>query len=180
MLSGWEQLIQYASSMRHLSTAFPAGTSVLQVMPASRMPNLRGLATAIPHLTSGVTFALVAGGSIVVIAVAVWAGRHASTQWQFAIAVSATTLVGYHVLMHDLSILLVALAVLLDDIDTRAFWSVPLVWLAPILSFFGYDYLTAVALIAFFIAVILRTRQKLASELTPRAHAPYPTAMRIV
>jgi hypothetical protein len=151
---GIDGLIHYTRSLRNISTTFAVGGKVLYLMPVSRMPNLRGLILAIPHLPSGVATALVLILSLVLFGLAAWSGRKASTQWQLAIAVSAAAVIGYHVLMHDLSILLIPMAMLLDQRIARGLWNIPTVWLFAPLCFFAYDYVVALPVLGLFLFLV--------------------------
>jgi Glycosyltransferase family 87/Glycosyl transferase family 2 len=173
MISGWSPLIGYVRSLHSIRTAFTAGNSVLYIMPVERMPDLRGMVHAIPHLTSGFALAVTGFLSIVVVIVSIWAGRRASADWQFAIAASATTLVGYHVLMHDLSILFISLTVLLDQSDDGVLWIVPIVWLSPLICFFAYDYVVPIALIFFFVLLAMQARQPSAARRMQFSSTPF-------
>jgi len=170
LLSGAGQLAHYVYSLQHLSSAFPSGTSVLQIMPAARMPDIRGMVAAIPFLPPTTALAMTIMLSLLVSIVSIWAGRKAPVQWQFAIAVCATTLVGYHVLAHDLSILLIPLAVLLDKSSASTLWIVPITWLSPLLCFFGYNQIVPIVVVGLFIVVVQISRQQAAiqqSQLQP-------------
>jgi hypothetical protein len=156
LVSGINGLVQYALSLRDISTKFTAGGQVLYLMPVSRMPNLRGLIFAIPHLRSGLATVLVLTLSLVLFALAAWTGRNASTQWQLAIAVSVATVIGYHVLTHDLSILLIPMAMLIDQRDARGLWNIPFVWLSTVLCFFAYDYVVALPVLGLLLFLVLR------------------------
>jgi hypothetical protein len=158
---GWPQLLHYAFSLNRISTSVSVGTDVLYVMPVARMPNLRGLVAAIPYLNSGTVFAIAVAISALLAGLAFWIGRNASKETQFAIAVAAVPLIGFHVLMHDLSVLLIPVAVLLENIDSKGFWSIPLIWLAPVLCFVALDHLAAIAALTFFAVLLFKTRRDL-------------------
>jgi Glycosyltransferase family 87 len=159
IMTGWSTFVHYASSLHSISTAFTVGNSVLYIMPVGRMPDLRGMVHAIPHLPYAFALGITVFLSVAVVTVSIWAGWRASAEWRFAIAMPATTLVGYHVLMHDLSILLISLAVLLDQSDDGILWIVPIVWLSPLICFFAYDYVVPIALISFFVLLARQARQ---------------------
>jgi hypothetical protein len=151
LVVGLHGLVEYARSLHNISTTFIAGGRVLYVMPVSRMPNLRGLILAIPHLRSGLATGLVLILSVIFFGLAAWSGRKAAIQWQFAIAVAATAVIGYHVLSHDLSILMVPMAVLLDQREPRGLWSITILWLAAPLSFFAWEKLVALPVLGLFL-----------------------------
>jgi Glycosyltransferase family 87 len=156
LVAGIDGFWAYLLSLRNISTTFTAGGRVLYLMPVSRMPNLRGLIHAIPHLRSGLATALVLILSLVLFALAAWSGREASTQWQFAIAVSAAAVLGYHVLMHDLSILLIPMAMLLEQRVARGLWNISIVWLSTPLCFFAYDNVVALPVLGLFLFLVWR------------------------
>jgi len=141
IISGTQSLFSYVSYVREASVRFAT------LMPVQRMPNLRGLVSLL-HLCPAVTFAFVLLLSLGVMALAAWSGRQISAARQLAIAISAATLVGYHVMTHDLSILLIPIAVVLDEDSRRRLWIVPAVWLSTLLCFFGRDPFVALALLA--------------------------------
>ena len=156
LVSGIDGLWAYVLSLRDISTTFMAGGQILYLMPVSRMPNLRGLIFALPHLRSGLATALVLILSLVLFALAAWSGRKASTQWQLAIAASAAAVIGYHVLTHDLSILLIPMAMLLDQRAARGLWNIPSVWLSTPLCFFAYDNVVALPVLGLFLFLVWR------------------------
>ena len=123
-------------------------------MPVSRMPNLRGLILAIPHLRSSLATALTLILSVILFGFAAWSGRRVSTQWQLAISVVTAAVIGYHVLTHDLSMLLIPIALLLDLREARTFWSITILWLATSLCFFTYDNVVALPVLGLFLVLI--------------------------
>lgn len=159
LVSGSTGLLLYARRLYDIGVKRQGLDLALYGVPVTKMPNLRGLVFSIPRLTSGVGMALVLMLSLIVIVIAGWSGRAACSRWQFAIAISAATLVGYHVLTHDLSILLVPFAMLLDEFDGRELWTITFLWLSVVLCFFAYDYLVTLPLLVFFSFLVVRVRQ---------------------
>lgn len=157
ILASPDGLRQYFLSLHDISTKFTAGNNIVYIMPVSSMPNIRGTLLAIPHLSPGIASGLVIALSIVVFGFAFWSGINVSSRCQLAIAISTTTLVGYHVLMHDLSILLIPMAMLLSM--GQRLWTLPLVWLCSPLCFVGYAPVVTVAILVFFFAMIFLMRQ---------------------
>ena len=153
---GIHGMVEYARSLHNISTTFVAGGRVLYLMPVSRMPNLRGLMTAIPHLSSGIAAALVAVLSVILFGLAAWSGRRVSTGWQLAIAVATSAVIGYHVLTHDLSMLMIPVAMLLSQPAARGLWSITFLWLATPLCFFAYDPWVALAVVGLFLVLVWR------------------------
>ena len=154
LMVGVHGMVEYVRSFHNISTTFMAGGRVLYRMPVSRMPNLRGFISAIPHLSSGAATALVLILSVILFGLAAWSGRRASTQWQLAIAVPASAVIGYHVLTHDLSVLLIPMAMLVSQREARGLWSITAVWLATPFCFFAYDPWVAVPVLALFLGLV--------------------------
>lgn len=154
LVVGIHGLVEYARSLYNISTTFTAGGQVLYLMPVSRMPNLRGFVLAIPHLRSSMAMPVVLILSFVLFGLAAWNGRKASTQWQFAMAVATTAVIGFHVLTHDLSMLMIPMAMLVDRRVARGLWSITTVWLATSLCFFAYDNVVALPVLGLFLVVV--------------------------
>jgi Glycosyltransferase family 87 len=151
LISGTQNLFSYVSYVRETSVKFAI------LMPVERMPNLRGLVSLLLfHSSVGVAMILVL--SLAIMALAGWSGRAMSAKRQFAIALSAAALVGYHVMTHDLSILLIPMAVIVDEDRPRELWIIPVVWLSVLLCFFGLDPFVAPSLLALFLLQALRSR----------------------
>jgi len=149
LVSGSGSLFSYVAYVRETSVKFAI------LMPPSRMPNLRGLVSSL-HLGSNLSTALLLVLSLGLVAFVVWRGRKTSTSWQFALAVSAATLVGYHVMMHDLSVLLVPIALFLNEPNNRRLWSATLLWIASGICFFGLGPVVALPLLILLIGQTLR------------------------
>jgi hypothetical protein len=146
---GTQTLLSYPSYLRETAAKFAI------MMPADRMPNFRGLISLL-HMHAGANMALVLGLSLAVMGVAWWSGRNSSAEWQFSIALSAAALVGYHVMTHDLSILLIPMAVLLAERGTIGLWVIPTLWFSTALCFFGYGPFVALPLLALFLCLAVR------------------------
>jgi Glycosyltransferase family 87 len=123
-------------------------------VPVAGMPNIRGLVSSVLHVAPGISVATIIISSLVVIVLAAWMGRSVSPQWQFALAISVATLIGYHVLTHDLSIVLIPMAILLSESKERGLWIFPLIWITAPICFFHYSYLFALPLLAFFVVLL--------------------------
>jgi hypothetical protein len=115
--------------------------------PVSSMPNLRGL---IESLGAGRWTILIA--SLGILGVAVRAGRRCDLQQQLSLAVTAAALVGYHGLVHDLSILFVPFALLIGRKQQVSLIITGVCFLVPSLLMFApaYFYVTTFALLALF------------------------------
>jgi dolichol-phosphate mannosyltransferase len=167
VISGWPQIAEYVGSLHQISTVFASGNVMLYHMPVAQMPTLRGAVSRIPYFSVRVVFDLVIFLSALTLAAAFWAGRKISLEWQLAIAVCATTLVGYHLLMHDLSILLLPLAVLISRGTVRSSWVVPVIWLSPALCWFGFHPLVTLSVVVFFCVLLSETRTNLIHRSAP-------------
>jgi len=167
LVAGATGLRLYMSLLFDLSVRLtPAGQAFYGV-PVTRMPNLRGLLFSTLHLHSSQTMlALTMILSFLVVILGGWAGRNAPPVWQLAIAISASVIVGYHVLTHDLSILLIPMAMLLDQRVGRGLWNIPILWLSTPLCFFAYDYVVALPVLAMFLFLAWRFWRSSAEENT--------------
>src|SRR5262249_39193516 len=108
----------------------------------------------------------------VIVIIPVWQhGRKAPVSLQFALAISAATLLGYHVMMHDLSVVLIPMAVFLSLHDSRNLWSITLAWLASGLCFFGLGPVVAIpfGILLICLAKKLRTSTEKTSDRTNSA-----------
>jgi hypothetical protein len=94
----------------------------LSAIVPSEMPNLRGILYLLlgpnPHLGAAVLMV-----SVGIFLIAAWRGRGKETSdvldWQFSLAALATVLVSYHTLAHDLSILLLPMFLITNQLLTR-------------------------------------------------------------
>jgi hypothetical protein len=84
--------------------------------PFGWMPTLRGLIIALSggKLSANWLQTLVVAASASVLLLVAWAGRRLGRFDQFLLAIVTSTLVSYHLLMYDLSVLLLPLVVMLD------------------------------------------------------------------
>jgi hypothetical protein len=133
-------------------------------VPVAGMPNIRGIVSSVLHVAPGISLSTIVILSLVLIVLAAWRGWSTSPQWQLAIAISAAALTGYHVLPHDLSILLISMAILLGQSNARGLWVFPLLWVTAPICFFHYSYLFALPLMAFFIVLITAARIRFSRE----------------
>ncbi len=174
-VSGAEGIRQYLRFIYTMGVKL-AATSQVGYVPVAAMPNLRGLLLSAFHLRSGSTLlAVTLAASLLLIFLAAWAGHSASADWQLSIAITVAALVGYHMLTHDLCILLIPMAMLLDEHDARGLWNIPFVWLSTVPCFFAYSYLAALPVLGLFLFLVWRCwrillttparQQKLASAL---------------
>ena len=122
-VSGWGFLSAYARFLLRLGSLPLAG------IHPEEMANLRGLASLL-SLAEPARYALILVGSLVVLSVAILGQRQASkeggapAELAFANAVSAGVLVGYHLSPHDLSVLLLPMALLFHSLRmTNGNWS---------------------------------------------------------
>ena len=140
---------EYVSMLSGMSLHLNATADMLRygTFPTAMM-NLRGLATAILAGTlpgTGLQFAVLLSSA----AVLLMAAKH---QASLPLAIMAGSLVSYHFLCHDASILIIPLATALGS---RSAWSgaaAVLLLLAPFASVIpSYGYLAAIPLIALFV-----------------------------
>jgi hypothetical protein len=118
-------VVSIAALGAHTLLAYPAsilrfkGSNADSFVPD--MPNVRGLITWIlrPHLSQGTILLLIAGISMLLIAVSVWFGQTRNAQsddqrehLSFALFVIASLLVAYHDYAYDLTLLLLPLLLL--------------------------------------------------------------------
>lgn len=142
LITGSHILLSYPRYLLHASIA------LAPVMPAERMPNLRGLVSLL-HLAPVAADGLLITLSVALIVIVTWYGRSGTATWQFSLAISAATLVGYHVMMHDLSVMLIPMAVFSGRVGSRGLWSNVLLWLSSVVCFFGLGPVVAAPLLAF-------------------------------
>jgi len=142
-------------------------------VPVAGMPNIRGMVSSVLHVAPGISLSTIIISSLVLIVLAAWRGWSTSPQWQLAIAISAAALTGYHVLPHDLSILLIPMAILLGQSKAHGLWVFPLLWVTAPICFFHYSYLFALPLLAFFVVLITAAR-------IPFSREPSTTDVRLV
>jgi Glycosyltransferase family 87 len=120
-VSGWGFLSAYPRFLQRLGSLPLAG------IHPEEMANLRGLVSLFP-LPEPARYALILVASLVVLAVAILGQRQASKDWgataelAFANAVMAGVLVGYHLSPHDLSVLLLPMALILPSLR-RTNWN---------------------------------------------------------
>jgi hypothetical protein len=149
-VSGIRSLLSYPRYVQETSVKFAA------LMPVGGMPNLRGLISLF-RVSANASLAAVLLVSIATMVIAAWGGQKASPAKQFAIAVTTAGLVGYHLMMHDLSIMLIPMALILDDATTLGLWSTSLFWLSTALSFFRSP-IVAVPLLGLLVFQVQKSR----------------------
>jgi hypothetical protein len=155
LVAGTAGLRLYMNLLSDLSVKLTPAGQALYGVPVTRMPNLRGLLFSVLHLQSSHTMLiLILILSFLIVLLAGWAGRNASPVWQLAIAISASVIVGYHVLTHDLSILLIPMAMLMDQRIARGLWNIPMLWLCTPLCFFAHDYVVALPVLGLFLFLV--------------------------
>ena len=119
--------------------------------PITRMPNLRGLIESF-----GGDDRMVLILSLAVLGVAMAAGMKSDVQHQFSLAITAASLVSYHCLVHDLSILFIPLTTLIGKKDNMAWLVTGICFFAPTLSSLvpDHSYLAVFAVLGLFIFLI--------------------------
>jgi len=117
-LVGFAQIQLYIRSLHSMSIALNSAVDQYKyaIVPSS-MPNLRGLIFGIGHnqlSPSWLQAVTIASSVFVLLLVAILAPARLPTLDSLLIAVTTSTVVSYHLLIHDLSILLLPLAVTLN------------------------------------------------------------------
>ncbi len=159
-ICGPRNLVLYFWSLRGISTKIMAGDQVLYIMPVARMANLRGLLfSAVRWHSNAELEGVVLILSVVILIAAGWYGRNAPAEWQFAIAVTTTGLVAYHLFTHDLSMMLIPIVLLIEQQEFYGGWSLSVFWLSTVLSFLTLDFLIALPLLWLFLSLIRHCRR---------------------
>jgi len=158
-VTGIRGLHAYADKLYSIGLKRHGADLTLYGVPVARMPNLRGLLVTVGKMAPHVSVPIILIASAIILIIAAWGGRETSPQWQLAIGLSAATLVGYHVLTHDLSLLLIPMSVLLSENPSRGLWSVTVVWISTALCFFGLDYMVALPVLALFFVLVFVARR---------------------
>lgn len=107
-ISGWGWFTAYPRFLGELTALPMAG------IHPEEMANLRGLIALLSPPSAWIP--LTAACSLVVLGGAIWGGNRGGTELCFANAVVAATLVSYHVSPHDLSVLLLPMALILRQV----------------------------------------------------------------
>jgi hypothetical protein len=117
----------------------------------SHMPNLRGLIQS-----SGGGSWLVLLVSMLVLATACVAGQGRALREQLALAITVASLISYHGLVHDLSVLFIPCALVFSSGNIRALSTAGIVFFAPILLIFGasHFYLAAFGVLTLFVSLV--------------------------
>ena len=133
-------------------------------IPPLLMPNLRGLISGLfgsAISPAGIQTTVLALSAVCMLAVFVWTPKTGERQSGFLIAVIASTLISYHSLIHDMSILLLPILLLLNQciqgvgqrgsLERRAGEITALTFISPMLFLFapGHFYLVSLVLGAF-------------------------------
>jgi Glycosyltransferase family 87 len=119
-LVGWEGLVHYPAYVLQVAKSPSMGG-----VPAELMPNLRGVLLGWPFFnsaTAGTLVALFASALVLILAAA--RGRaafHGDLNLQFSLAIVVAELTGWHTNVHDLSLLVLPLALIADYcVEARA------------------------------------------------------------
>ena len=154
-LVGFDQMRLYFT---HLLSMSISPQEPLYAQPIARMVNIRGLvASALPHSH----FAAQSVTVVISIALLIWTAHRArslNSIEQFSLAVCASVLVSYHLLVYDLSILVIPMMTALGLMNRKPFTQVGVAFLilllaAPALLLGKLLYLMAVPLCAFLFAL---------------------------
>ena len=120
-LVGFRQAVNYGRALLAMSLSPSSNSHPFRYpIPVNRMPNLHGLISGTlrgvysGHFVTAISIAL----STVVLIVSAWKLKSANTVDGFLIAIVASVLASYYVLIHDLSVLLIPVAILLDRFIT--------------------------------------------------------------
>ena len=169
LVVGWDQSRLYVGSLISMS----GGLKPLQFrypIPLPQMPNLHGLICGLaPRTLPGfwATAATIAASSAVLITVAIVAGRRERRSDAFLIAITASTVVSYYLLIHDLSVILIPLVVILsrtigaedaggDARDRRVARASALMFVAPVCMSYIPDqfFIVCLPLLGFLLAMM--------------------------
>lgn len=179
-LVGVTQVTAYARSLASVSVASSGEALIRNAIDPLRMANLRGLIFAVagqrlsPTWVQAITIALSAA---VVVAVAALFPRRGKGMDAFLVAITASAVVSYHFLIHDMSVLLIPIAVLLSrwigseasgDAGGRlANRATALMFVAPICSWYApsHVYLVSLPLCAFLFILMDRIRREASGQL---------------
>jgi len=156
-----------------LSVGGVAGNQVAFPLRVSIMANLRGL---IFGLTSSwlspaaMQVVIFLASAAVLIAVAIFVPRTLCPENRFILAITASIIVSYYLFIHDLTVMLIPIALVLNrylgsqtpenPLSRFTAWTAALLLVAPMCIFLmpGHFYLLAVALGAFMVMLILVAR----------------------
>ena len=173
-LVGFAQIQLYIRSLHSMSIALNSAVDQYKyaIVPSS-MPNLRGLIFGLGHnqlSPSWLQAITIASSVFVSLLVAMLAPTRRPTLDSFLIAVTTSTVVSYHLLIHDLSILLLPLAVTLNrfiSANASGRRDGRLILLASVLMFVApagisfmphHFYLASLPLLAFLYAILAASR----------------------
>jgi hypothetical protein len=158
LVAGVAQARMFLMSLLSVGGAFTSGTGAIQFpLHISIMANLRGLVQglAVDALSPGWIKVLILVLSAVVV---LWLALQRPEKWpsgdSLAVAILASALVSYYLFIHDLSVLLIPILIVLSRSPIRfsLFSTIAaIMWIAPALVFIipGHFYLVAIAELAF-------------------------------
>lgn len=114
---GFDGVRQYAGMIRSMSAGLDQVHAVLYGIPVEVMANIRGLLNAVlgPRLAPQALHYIVLFVSVAVLLTVAYAGRNLAFERQFLVAIPTACLVSYHMLAHDLSIMLLPLLLWLAE-----------------------------------------------------------------
>jgi hypothetical protein len=174
-LVGWQQIRIYVQSLMYMSVGLSSVSEQVKygIYPAA-MPNIRGLIFGLtnPHLSPTVTFAATVISSCAVLALVTKSGMHLCSDLdRMLLAVTATILVSYHMLIHDLSIMLVPIFVILSRflaaegrgkrLERMLARSAVLAFVAPIsFSYVPEQFFIVSTAVGFFLSILLIQSQR--------------------
>lgn len=165
-LVGITQSVAYVRSLIHMSTSTSDIHQLIYGIYPVAMPNIYGLLfgmfqRSVPHTWIHIS-AVVASG-VLFCYVAAMSQKKRGTD-ALLVAIPASTLISYHLLIHDLSILLIPIVIMLDrfiEFEGSSFWQArvivlasALVFVAPLYRSFvpGQFYLVSVPVLFFALA----------------------------
>ena len=169
LLVGADQMNVYAHSLLSMSVRETGVDQVKFNINPLMMPNLRGLVTAV--CGSLVTFGWIQTQTgVASLGALFWIAKQGMRQdptRQFVLAVSASALLSYHLIVHDLSILLIPLVVSLNtcaasgDLDSRTGVVSTVMFSAPAIIALtsARPYVIGISLLAFVAVLGVRTRR---------------------
>ena len=173
-IAGPSQIGTYVYSLLSMSVKeTPLDQARFAIYPIG-MPNLRGLIFVLTasFLSRFWVQALTAIGSLAVLLWSTAAARNANRQQQFLIAITTAALLSYHIYIHDLSILLIPIAVALDQYLSGPKRDKALKALAAVIMFAGpgiigvtpiHPFIVSLPLIFLLVAEVMSVSQEMQS-----------------
>lgn len=165
LVSVWMTGIRGARQNVSMLLAMSSGVDPLYQRPIGVMPNLRGFLYGVAHIWLSLPAIRIAS-LVMSLVVLVFVGLLKPRNWQFRIAIVAAALTSFHLLVHDLTILLVPVLLTISE-SFSAFersssgtqfrlWSAFAVFSSPLLLLFGINYFFLAALpIAILLAALI-------------------------